>query len=101
MAQSIVSPTAADFLKMATGVNPIDFYMDEQRVSSASPLCGRKLKETPIRSEYGVIVVAVRKGDGSIKTNPAPDIELTEGDVLVSLGERKSLADLKMLAERA
>ncbi len=99
MAQSIASPTAADFLKMATGMNPMNFYMDEQRVGARSTLRDKRLMDTPIRRDFGVIVVAVRKSDGSIKTNPSPEMELHEGDVLVSLGEREKLDALKGLAE--
>ena len=44
-------------------------------------------------------MVAIRKSDGSIKTNPSPDMELREGDVLVSLGEREKLEALKEIAE--
>lgn len=98
MAQSVTSPAAADFLKMATGVNPLNFFMDEQTVGSGSTLAGKRLRETPIRGEFGVIVVAVRKHEGDLVTNPEPDLELSAGDVLVSLGEREKLDALKTLA---
>jgi voltage-gated potassium channel len=98
MAQMISSPTAADFMKIATGLNPLDFYMDEQRIGTRSELVGRKLRETPIRSRYGVIVVGVRRADGTLVTNPPPDIELSAGDVLVSLGEQDKLEALHQLA---
>ena len=98
MAQVVTSPTVADFMKIATGANPIDFYMDEQRIANTSSLSGRMLRETPIRSEFGVIVVAVRRGDGSLVTNPSPNLELGPGDVLVSLGQQEKLAALKQFA---
>jgi voltage-gated potassium channel len=101
MAQLITSPTVADFMKMATGVNPLNFYMDEQRLGKGSELCGRLLKETPIRARLGVIVVAVRQADGELVTNPSPDIQLNENDVLVSLGPQEKLAELKRLAAGA
>ena len=101
MAQMITSPAAADFMKMATGANPLDFYMDEQRIGPDSDLAGRRLKDTTIRSDLGVIVVAVRRADGTLVTNPSPDIELTAGDILVSLGEYGKLDALKRLAAGA
>ncbi|MHC4956987.1 MAG: potassium channel family protein [Planctomycetota bacterium] len=98
MAQAVTSPAVADFLKIATGDNPVDFFMDEQTLKGTSQLCGQALKETPIRQKLGVIVVAVRHPDGRLVTNPAPDILLKAGDVLVSLGQRDSLQQLKTMA---
>ena len=101
MAQAATSPTAADFMKMATGANPLNFYMDEQRIGEESDLCGKMIKDTPIRSDFGVIIVGVRRADGSLITNPHPDLTLAAGDVLVSLGEQESLAALQRHAAGA
>jgi voltage-gated potassium channel len=98
MAQIITSPVAADFIRMATGSNPLNFYMDEQRIGERSELAGLMLKETPIRRDFGAIVVGLRRRDGSLLTNPAPDISLRAGDTLVSLGEAEQLAALKKMA---
>ncbi len=98
MAQCMTAPIAADFLNIATGANPLDFFMDEQRIEAPSPLAGKRLRDTPIRRELGVIVVAVRQQDGAMVTNPAPDLELHEGDVLVSLGQQAGLSALHDMA---
>jgi len=98
MAQCMTAPIAADFLNMATGANPLDFFMDEQRIGPDSDLRGKRLRETTIRGELGVIVVAVRREDGAMVTNPPPDLELHEGDVLVSLGQQAGLSGLHEMA---
>lgn len=98
MAQAVTSPAVADFMKMATGVNPLNFYMDEQLVHESSTLRGSRLRDTPIRSSLGVIVLAVRRRDGTLVTNPAPDLMIDTGDTLVSLGERERLDELKRMA---
>ena len=98
MVQVITSPTVADFFRMATGSNQLNFYMEEQRLAARSPLCGRKLRDTPIRSELGVIVVALRRADGTMITNPPGDIQLEPEDVLVSLGQQEKLAALERMA---
>ena len=98
MVQVITSPTVADFVQMATGSNSVNFYMEEQRLAARSPLCGRALKDTPIRSELGITVVAIRRADGTLVTNPPPDLQLEPEDVLVSLGDQEKLAELKQLA---
>ena len=101
MAQIVTSPNVADFMKMATGTNPVDFYMDEQRIAARSTISGMELKDTPIRSELGVIVIAIRREDGELLTNPSGDLKLRSGDVLVSMGQHEKLAALKELAQGA
>jgi voltage-gated potassium channel len=98
MAQMITSPTVHDFMKIATGLNPLNFSMDEQRIAEDSALGGKLLRDTPIRSELGVIVLAVRQAAGKLVTNPPPDIVLNPGDVLVSLGEQENLERLNEMA---
>lgn len=101
MAQMITSPAVHDFMKIATGLNPLNFSMDEQRIAESSPLGGQLLRDTPIRSELGVIVLAVRRAAGELVTNPPPDIVLQAGDVLVSLGEQENLERLNEMARGA
>ncbi|MHC4931331.1 MAG: potassium channel family protein [Planctomycetota bacterium] len=101
MAQVVTSPTVADVLRMAIGANPLDFYMDEHRLAAGSPLCGKQLKDTEIRRELGVIVVAVRRAGGELITNPPSDLQLEKSDVLVSLGGREPLDRLKQVAAGA
>jgi voltage-gated potassium channel len=98
MAQAVTSPAVADFMELATGANPMNFYMEQQRIERASPLCGKTLKDSPIRRDLGVIVVALRGADGRFVTNPSPDTLLGEGDVLVSLGSDENLARLDRMA---
>jgi len=99
MAQAMTSPHVADFMKMATGINPLNFFMEEVRVAPGSALVGQTLRDSPIRREHGAIVLAVRGGDGEFVTNPRPDIELAENDVLVVIGEQEQLEQLREVAE--
>lgn len=58
---------------------------DWTKVPDDSDLCGKTIGDLGIRSEIGVSVVAVIKGDEVIP-NPGPDIELNAGDVVGTLG---------------
>lgn len=100
MAQAMTSPHVTDFMKIATGLNPLNFFMEEVRIAAGSSLVGQTLRDSPIRSEHGVIVLAVRKADGTMVTNPRPDIELSHNDVLIVLGEHEQLERLRNVAER-
>ena len=98
MARIVRHPTVADFLDMATGANPLDFFMEQQEVREGSRLAGHSLRDAPIRGELGITVIAVQRPDGAMLTNPAPDTMLNEGDVLVSLGPREALRKLEEMA---
>jgi voltage-gated potassium channel len=56
------------------------------------------LKDSGIRQDHGVIIVAVKKHSGTMVFNPAPDILLGPEDRLVAIGEPEQL---KRLEERA
>ena len=58
---------------------------DWTKVPDGSDLCGKTIGDLGIRSEIGVSVVAVIRGDEVIP-NPGPDIELNAGDVIGTLG---------------
>ena len=58
---------------------------DWTKVPDSSDLCGKTIGDLGIRSEIGVSVVAVIRGDEVIP-NPGPDIELNAGDVVGTLG---------------
>ena len=98
MAQAMTSPLVTDFLKIATGVNPLNYFMEELHVAPGSSLAGQSLRDSPIRRDHGVIVLAIRHGHGEFVTNPRPDLPLSEGDVLVVLGEEQQLRELEELA---
>lgn len=55
------------------------------RVGEESPLAGKTLSKVDMRRQYEVVILAVRRGS-SVITNPAGDLEILPGDVLVALG---------------
>ena len=56
---------------------------------------GTSLKDSPIKSELGIIVVAIKKPDGKMIFNPSPDTVLEGGDVLIAIGHRQQLDRLE------
>ena len=58
---------------------------DWTRVPDNSDLCGRTIGELGIRSEIGVSVVAVIRGD-EVTPNPGPGVSLEAGDLVGTLG---------------
>jgi voltage-gated potassium channel len=101
VAQAVLRPNAMDFIELATRSQHLELQIEEAEVRSGSPLVGQSLKASTVRSELGIIVVAVKKPDGRMLFNPMPETVFEAGDVLIVLGHRQQLDRLEALARRA
>jgi voltage-gated potassium channel len=99
VAQAVLRPTVVDFIELATQAQHIDLQLEETQVSEISPLAGATLKDSRIRSEHKIIVVAIKKESGQMLFNPTPDQSIEAGDILVGLGDREHLDLLDRLAQ--
>lgn len=86
MAHLIVRPTVADFIDLTMRAGELDLMMEELLVSPTSHLNGKNLIESEIRKKYDVIVVAIKRQDGTMLFNPKPDSIILSGDILIVLG---------------
>jgi len=100
VAQAVLRPNAMDFIELATRSQHLELQIEEAEVRSGSPLVGQSLKASPLRSELGIIVVAVKKTDGRMVFNPSPETVFEPTDVLIVLGHRQQLDRLETLARR-
>jgi voltage-gated potassium channel len=95
-AQRIVSlvtkPAAVQFAELVTQGNGLAFEMEELPVSSVNGLSGRTLREADIKRRTGVIVVAVRRGDGQVDFPASSENVFMPGDVAILLGSRENLS---------
>jgi voltage-gated potassium channel len=98
VAQAVLRPAAMDFIELATRAGHLELQIEEVELGAASPLAGRAIKATPIRSELGIIIVAVKKPGGKMAFNPSPDALLEPGDLLITLGHRQQLDRLEAMA---
>jgi voltage-gated potassium channel len=86
MAHLIVRPTVTDFIDLTMRAGELDLMMEELLVSPTSHLNGKNLIESEIRKKYDVIVVAIKRQDGTMLFNPKPDSVIMAGDILIVLG---------------
>jgi voltage-gated potassium channel len=98
LAQAVLRPTVVDFIELATRTEHIELQIEESRVAASSPLAGTSIKDSRLRAELKVIVVAVKKGSGDMVFNPPPETVLEVGDTLVAIGDRQHLDELVKLA---
>ena len=96
MAQAVLRPAVVDFIEFATQAENMELQMEEVTINSGSPLSGLAINQCGIRQELGIIIVAIKRGDGKMEFNPNPASVLHEGDRLIALGQP---AQLKVLDE--
>jgi voltage-gated potassium channel len=96
MAHVLKRPTVVDFLDIATMGNHLGLIMEEAEIGQESGFIGKNLIESRLRQEFGVIIVAIKKGSGQMVFNPAPTEKLAAGDVIVVIGQT---GDLKRMRE--
>ena len=94
LAQSMLRPHVLSFLDIATVFrkSDLDLEFEQIRVSESSRVAGKSLKDSHLREEYGVIVLAVIKPDGDTQFNPQAKTRIEVRDVLIAMGERSKLA---------
>jgi voltage-gated potassium channel len=98
MAQMLIRPAVADFIELATMAERLELEIEQVEIGKNSPFIGRALKDTGIRSEHGVIVIAIKRADDAMIFNPFADTVIEEGDALVALGSHSSLQTLERMA---
>jgi len=94
MAHLIVRPTVSDFLDLTMRAGELDLIMEELQVGPDSHLNGKNLIESEIRKKYDVIVVAIKRQDGSMLFNPKSETRIMVSDILIVLGASEHITGL-------
>jgi voltage-gated potassium channel len=89
MANLAVRPHVVEFFDLARAGQP-DLRLEELAITEGSPLAGRSLQE--LRGP--AVPLLVRHPDGQLIANPARELQLQPGDVLVVFGEVSDLNPL-------
>lgn len=96
MALASLRPNLVDAMAIDSFGGELGIEVEEVQIPAASPLTGKTLLDSQLRSKYGVTVMAIRKSDGRKRVNPPPDTVIEPGDVLVLVGEKQSLAGINL-----
>lgn len=95
MAQSLVRPTVIDFIDLTVHDGELGLRLEELRVSDKATFANKTLMESGIRSEFDLIVVAIKREKGEMLFNPNPTTQILAGDILVVLGEHENILGLE------
>jgi voltage-gated potassium channel len=94
MAHAILRPTVIHFLELAFADEGTDIEMEEIPVNTRSNLVDVTLQESRIRQDLNVIIIAMKKADGSMLFNPSAGSRIEADDTLVVVGEDQNLIKL-------
>ncbi|MDP6443737.1 MAG: potassium channel protein [Pirellulaceae bacterium] len=87
MLRIVMRPLTADLMELVAETEFRDIELDELTITSTSKLIGMRVRETNAHRDYGLLVVAVKKIDGSMVFNPHAGYTFTEADVLIIMGQ--------------
>ena len=97
MAHAILRPTVIDFLDLAFADESTDIEMEEIPVNTRSHLVDVTLQESGIRQDLNLIIIAMKKADGSMLFNPSAVSRIEAGDTVVVIGEDQNLIKLEKI----
>ena len=95
MAQRIIRPTVTNFLNLAFAHKRKDIQMEEIPVNSSSDLINVMLKDSGIRQQFNLIIIAIKKSDGSMLFNPSYETVIDAGDTVIAVGQEGNLQRLE------
>ncbi len=86
MANAIIRPTVTSVMELVNSRSEMTFQIEEWTVSAESELVDKKLMDSGIRQRFDLIVLGIKKSDGTILMNPAPESIIHVGDTLIAVG---------------
>lgn len=97
MARALTKPAIADFMDSIAAEN-LELVFEEIAVGNSSPFIEKKLKDTTIRSELDVVIVAIKRKSGEMVFQPSGEAQIKEGDLLIVIGRAEAMQKLLELA---
>ncbi len=101
MAQRIIRPTVTNFLELAFAHRRKDIQMEEMPVHSSSDLVNVMLKDSGIRQQFNLIIIAIKKPDGNMLFNPSFETVIESGDTVIAVGQENNLQQLEKILNPA
>ena len=89
LAKSLSAPNVLDYIELSEGFGIVEVPAPEQWL-------GKTLKELDVRAKLGINIIAI-KDNGKISTFPAGDYCVSRGDVIVVLGDSKTMSLVQKL----
>ncbi len=98
VAHAVLRPTVVDFLDLAIRSEHLELQIEETKIAPRSRLVGVAMKDSRLRQDLGIIVVAIKKSNGEMMFNPSHEARIEANDILITMGHRDQVNQLAALA---
>ncbi|MEY2958001.1 MAG: hypothetical protein RLZZ01_569, partial [Actinomycetota bacterium] len=98
MASFVARPHVAEFVDVVMHERSLEIRMQEVSIDERSPLDGVSVRDADLRQRAGVLVLAIRRPDGTFMVNPDPDTVLSAGQVVIAVGTDDDLSRFEAVA---
>ncbi len=99
ISQVLLRPNVMDFIDGVARNKNLTISLEEIEIGEGSSLNGVTLIQSPIRKKLDIIIIAIYKKNGEFLYNPHAQTVLEAGDILIAIGETKSLEELYKLCK--
>jgi len=97
LAQAILRPHVFEFLDITSSSMGLRVGLEQVLIAAGSPMAGKSLGGLQFRRELGVVVLAIRKANGSMQFNPSAEATVNAGDYLIVLGGDEDVRKLEQM----
>ncbi|HSG44086.1 MAG TPA: NAD-binding protein [Anaerolineales bacterium] len=98
MVTMLMRPNVADFLDEVAHVGGMELLLEQIHIHPESPLAGKSIAQMDIRNNMGITILACRHTNGMFETHPGPASVMEPDSILLVLGTRDQLFDMKRFA---
>lgn len=91
MALKLLRPSVSNFLDIALSRKQRAIQIEEVSISPKSKILNVMLKDSGIRQNYNIIIIAIKKKDGEMIFNPSFETFIEEGDTIIAMGRASNL----------
>jgi len=99
IAAMVLKPSVCEFLDMTVTTGGEEMRIEEILVAENGGLKGSDMISADIRRRTGAVILAVKRNDGRMITNPTTDLIIQAGDRLLALGMSEQIDAVRSLAQ--
>lgn len=96
LTQAVLRPAVAQFLEYAATRDLLE--LEQATIREGSHLANCSLKNSGLRRDMDIIVLALQRPNGEVLFNPTADTVLEVGDTMIAMGDGKSLGEFERRA---
>ncbi|RJP93495.1 MAG: potassium channel protein [Desulfobacteraceae bacterium] len=95
MASEMIRPAAVDFLDQMLRSGDGNLRIHELKISPHSPLAGKTILESGLKSKFDLLVLGAKDAKGNITFNPPPDQTMDHQTTFIIMGDIRNIKKMR------